>query len=90
MFNNFKLGIRCSTISGFVAGGGAIYIDDINTALECAILVQKEHAAASGMTWYGKECYAEFGRHIIRGGGRSIACLFKGTFASIPKCFLSI
>ena len=74
---NFKLGITCSTISGFVTGGGDKYIDDVNTPLECAILVQKKHAAASGMTWYNKECYAEFGHHIIRGGSRSIACLFK-------------
>ena len=75
---NFELGKRCSTIAGFVADGEDIYVGDANTALECAKLVQKEHAAASGITWYNKECYAEFGRHIIRGDSRSVACLFKG------------
>ena len=77
--NNFKIGITCAAISGFVTGGEEKYIDNVNTALECAKLVQMKQSAASGMTWYLKECYAAFGHHIIRGGSRSIACLFKGT-----------
>ena len=76
---NFEIGKGCSTTSGFVAGGEDTYVDDAKTALECAKLVQMEHPSASGMTWYKNECYAEFGRHIILGDSRSVACLFKGT-----------
>ena len=77
---NFEIGKGCSTTSGFVAGGEDTYVGDTNTALECANLVQMEHASASGMTWYTKECYAEFGRHIIH-HIRSVACLFQGTYS---------
>ena len=89
-FNNFKLAKPCSFYSGDVTGGREIRVGMRNNEDECARLVKMTEPTARGAKWYTwQSCYAEFGNQaVVRGSGR--ACLFAGTFSSIPVCYLII
>ena len=78
---NFKLHYflaDCFFYDGFMQGGAAEYVANIDNKTTCMRRVKQDHPNAYGATWYlNGTCWAEFGEHFVHSSFHN-TCRFRG------------